>query len=267
VVAKIHEDKNAGFPAQIPLKFTIFNTMHEAELFQEQINKSRLYNITTMDADVKDAITTQITPTKVVFDTFKPIAVNKLCRLEMLFAPGDGISTIANVTKARIIEDSGKRVNRIEAEFAHLKDLDTKRIHKWQGIHKDLGINASRRLHKRIKITKGRIKYRKKAFLKWSEWGSWKIAKILNISSGGVLFRPKEKFKLNEVLSVQISVDSNSNTINALGKVVRIKIFPLEKFNEVAVVLSDIDEINKKRWTLLCKKISAQSKEENIFWF
>ena len=249
--------------AQLDLKFVLLNSIEEADLLQEKIKKNILFKH-PIDLDIKEGVTTCISVRKITFETLARVEPDKFCRVEILFSAGDGLAAAARIIKVSEFEVSGEKIFQIELEPLNPDEIFINKIHNWYNIYQQSGTNITQRKNKRIKVEHAFIKYRRKKLLKWSDW---EIGKILNISSTGLLFRPKGEIKPKETLSVLITIISDGTKIEALGKVVRIITIPLEKVIDVALVLSELNSTDQKKWASLCKKFSEDRKDENIFWF
>lgn len=250
--------------AQLDLKFVLLDSIEEADLLLEKIKKAILFKH-PLDLDIKEGITTHISARKITFETLAHVEPDKFCRVEILFSAGDGLAAAARIIKVSEFEVSGEKIFQIELEPLNPDKIFINKIHHWYNIYQQSGTNIAQRKDKRIKVEHAFIKYRRKKLLKWSDW---EIGKILNISSGGLLFRPNKKnIKPKETLSILITIISDGTKIDALGKVVRIKTVPLEKEIDVGLVLSELNSADQKKWANLCKKFSEDRKDENIFWF
>ncbi len=201
-----------------------------------------------MSQDVKEGITIDISTNGVLFKSGHKPNLGKMCKLEILLPQEEDIVAIGKITKVNELNASEDTIYEVGVEFTQITKLNIDKICMWYYKSQlipdfDHG-SVEHRKSKRLKVKQAWLKYRKKRLLRWDDWN---ISPIFNIAPHGILFQAKEKFKVNEILLVEMHFSAYDKPIKALGKVVRVRRCQLDYMNEVAIVLSKLSKDDKKR--------------------
>jgi c-di-GMP-binding flagellar brake protein YcgR len=137
-------------------------------------------------------------------DILIPISKNKI-----VYIKNDTVLKVVISREGAIFEFKGKIVNKLFGTIPLLKLMVVSDIQKIQ-----------RRNYFRLKSVKS-IKVRKVVNLKEKLFDEYFDASMVDISGGGLAFNANTELDIADV--IELSLDLNSNTINILGKIVRVE--------------------------------------------
>lgn len=251
-LSQFEKRKSVRFTMRLRIKYSIHLTGERIKIHHAVQGKDNAVNIDAnieqeTPHDIKEGMTIDISTNGVLFETKDKPGLDKVCKLEILL-PQEALTALGKISKVDELVFSGEKRYRVGVKFTKIAESDINRICLWyykSKLNPDFDHPTSeRRERRRFKVKGATLKYRKRHLL---VWGDWSISHILDVSPGGILFKSKEDFRVNEILLVEMQFAAYNKPIKALGKVIRVRRSQLEFANEVAIILSKVSQEDKKK--------------------